>query len=796
MIIFIFQYGDYLLNEQNNASEAVNHYIEAGKSDKALEAAITARQFDRAAEIASILDVVPSHIGRKIADHYISRNELESALEILLNSGSIRDAVMLLNSKGQYARAFKIAKSLLDQGEAKEMYEEIAKNHERNGQFKDAEKIYLACGDIDSAITMYKNAKQYESMIKLVKQHHPTLVPETCVYLAKELENDKLYKQAENYFIMAEEWQQAVLMYKGAELWEDAYRVSRAHGGSLAAKQVAFAWSQTLPTPADAVAMLNRFGLLNQVVDYALESQNFDFALSLILASGNELKHKLVDVRLKYATWLEREGRLNEAEQMYFDAQKPKEAVGMYLHAKAFDDALRVAESFISNDEEFAKDVLTAHAKFLFDSRDMANFNKIESLLLRAGRIEVAVRLYKDNNLWNDALRVCEQYAPHMLDSVKREMIASGHDLEPEISLQQSGRDSQLSNSSSLEAPTSMDLHASLKSAEQNDDKESIVRYTLLLASQLLRDRLTIESLKLMNKHQQVYLLGDSKKLLSRIALLLLSEIDDFTWIGTEAESLERRPEVYAVLRDCFLLCLNNNASLTSGEREQFERYMLISHYMALKTILENLLQNSSKGVLRDLHLKICVSLLRYTDLIRADKAFYEAGMAARASNKLDMAFVFLNHFLDLLDAIEERDVNVDHSDFVGTDIPHQVPLPSHPAYDQTTIEGVKSWILQVSMDTQLSQNLPLDPLREGEVYEASLVNSDGSTCLPCLVTGYPVIKHRQIELKPNKFAANKEDWNKLLMLTKQTNDQQLRNILHFIGQLCGNSALVKFTFQ
>lgn len=132
---------------------------------------------------------------------------------------------------------------------------------------------------------------------------------------------------------------------------------------------------------------------------------------------------------------------------MFIEANKPKEAVVMYLHANAFDEALRVAEEVVE-DEEVVKDVLTANARFLFERErarsggggDKLNssslsmtLSKVESLLLRAGRIEVAIRLYKDVGLWNEAVRVCEQYAPQLTDSLKREMIAEARDINAEV---------------------------------------------------------------------------------------------------------------------------------------------------------------------------------------------------------------------------------------------------------------------------------------------------------------------------------------------------------------------------
>ena len=61
-------------------------------------------------------------------------------------------------------------------------------------------------------------------------------------------------------------------------------------------------------------------------------------------------------------------------------------------------------------------------------------------------------------------------------------------------------------------------------------------------------------------------------------------------------------------------------------------------------------------------------------------QAFYEAGMACRAMGWENMAFVFLNRFLDLCEAIEERSLDLlDNSDFVHTDIPFEIPLPEEP---------------------------------------------------------------------------------------------------------------------
>lgn len=48
--------------------------------------------------------------------------------------------------------------------------------------------------------------------------------------------------------------------------------------------------------------------------------------------------------------------------------------------------------------------------------------------------------------------------------------------------------------------------------------------------------------------------------------------------------------------------------------------------------------------------------LIRYVGVVPADRAFYDAGMAAKAAGQLGNAFVFLNRYLDLREAMEVRE--------------------------------------------------------------------------------------------------------------------------------------------
>ena len=82
------------------------------------------------------------------------------------------------------------------------------------------------------------------------------------------------------------------------------------------------------------------------------------------------------------------------------------------------------------------------------------------------------------------------------------------------------------------------------------------------------------------------------------------------------------------------------------GARAEFERLQWIAHLTASKALA------AEQGAAQPRR-KIAVSMLRHIREVPADKAFYEAGMCCKAAGDLDMAFVFLNRYLDITEVRE-----------------------------------------------------------------------------------------------------------------------------------------------
>ncbi|KAK3595246.1 hypothetical protein CHS0354_010853 [Potamilus streckersoni] len=893
------EWGDYLVS-QKQLDAAINHFIEAGSTLKAVEAAINSRQWVKAVQILELQDsAMSAKYYKKIADHYANVGEYELAEKYYVEAGSTKEAVDMYNNAGKWEMAHKLASTYMKSDDVANLYISQAQQLEVQGKFKEAEKLYVAVQEPDLAITMYKKNKMHGDMVRLVKVHHKDLLQDTYMHLAQELENEGNLRQAEHYFVEAGDWKAAVNMYRAHDMWDEAHRVAKAHGGQMASKQVAYLWAKSLGGDS-AVKLLTKFGLLEAAIDYAAENCAFEFAFELARIA---MKNKLPDIHLKHAMYLEDEGKFPEAEAEFVKAGKPKEAVLMYVHNQDWDSAQRVAEA---HDAESVADVLVGQARFAFEEKEYA---KAESYLLRAQRPELAVKYYKESGMWQDALRVCKEYVPNKLQQLQDE-----YDKEM-TSKSTRGSESMLQQAKEWESSGeyARAVECYLKMTNQLTDNTEILIKSWIKAGDLAvkflgQEKATavaeivgprLVELRRYNQAAELYLKVDlvkeavdafitgdewskarkvakemepklesyvehrykehlkhqgkadamvdvdvvsgldmyiergewekalevaeqqNPKVLHKYVALYATHLikgnnttkalDVYVKYGTPANPQNfniykriftdviqkkdlNKPEAYrtwADLRDMFYsLCENmkTSAEANSPQHEEFEIMLLISHYYTTRSAA--MVHKS----LDTIAAKLAVSLLRHTDVIPADKGFYEAGMMCRAVGWDNMAFVFLNRYLDIAEAIEEGSLDMlDHSDFQDTDIPFEIPLPEKLHLTSQQHEELKEWVLAVSMDQKVEQVLPKD---ERNSYEASLIATDtGVRSLPCVITGYPVLRNK-MEFKHPSRVANKEDWNKFLMATKVSHSPELQDVLKFIGAWCGATPNPSYSFQ
>ncbi|XP_058656852.1 intraflagellar transport protein 172 homolog isoform X2 [Ammospiza caudacuta] len=889
-------WGDHLV-QQKQLDAAINHYIEARCSIKALEAALGARQWKKAIYILDLQDrQTAAKYYLKIAQHYAALQEYQVAEELYIKGGQTKDAIDMYTQAGLWEQAHKLALKCMSQEEVTVLYITQAQEMERQGKYKEAERLYITVNEPDLAITMYKKCKMYDEMVCLVAKYHKDLLGDTHLHLGKELEAEGRLQEAEYHYLEAKDWKTTVNMYRMNDMWEEAYRVAKAYGGANSHKHVAYLWAKSLGGEA-AVKLLSKFGLLEMAIDHATDSGVFEFAFELARLS---MKQKMPDIHLKYAMFLEDEGKFEEAEGEFIKAGKPKEAVLMFVHNQNWDAAQRVAEA---HDPDSVADVLVGQAQFAFEQRE---FQKAEAFLLRAQRPELAIKYYKEAGMWSEALRICKEYLPGRLAELQEECGreagkkgSSGPEglLEQAREWEQAGEHARAvdcylkvrdpSNSVLVEKCLLKAAELAVKFLDQSQSMEvtrtvapqlvAMKKYSLAAELYLNLDlvREAIDALiegeewskakhtaKDFDPRSEEYVdqrykeyLKKQGKVDSLVGIDVMAALDIYAKQGQWEKCLEvaakqsyqvlhkyvalyathlicegcwdRALHLYsqhgapanpqnfniykrlfvemvnapgrncaeayagwAELRDVLLALCENLAKSSEAEpaaQEEFERMLLICHYCAARAAAQGLPQLDTMAA------QLSISLLRHTDLLPADKAFYEAGMAAKAVSWENMAFVFLNRFLDLSDAIEEGNLDsLDHSDFQQTDIPFEVPLPAHQHVPEEQREEVRDWVLTVSMDQRLQQALPQD---ERGTFEASLVAAGtGVASLPCLLTGYPVLGNK-IELRPGR-EVRKDAWYKFVMAVKTSHSPAGQDVIEFLRRWCGGLPSTSFSFQ
>lgn len=178
--------------------------------------------------------------------------------------------------------------------------------------------------------------------------------------------------------------------------------------GVNASKRVAYAWALALGGEAGA-KLLNKLGLIEPAIDYAIETGAFDHAFELARTC---LPKKMPEIHLKHALALEDDERFKEAEEEFVKANKPREAIEMYVHQHDWEAAMRVAEKY---DPSAVPDVCVAEARAHADRGDHA---KAEELFIVASKPELALAMYQELRMWPEAIRVAQKHLPHRLAEV------------------------------------------------------------------------------------------------------------------------------------------------------------------------------------------------------------------------------------------------------------------------------------------------------------------------------------------------------------------------------------------
>ena len=868
-------WGEYLVS-QRQVDQAINHFMEAQKLSKAVNAAITSRQWNKAVQILETQGLGDSNdetvktYYKQIAHHYEEIHQMGDAEKFYIKGGAINDAVEMYSRAGMSDHMYRVAQRHLKKEQLTPLFVAQGAQLESKGDYAGAERIYIKINEPDKAIVMYKKARDFNSMIRLVTAYRPDYIDRTHLSLAAMFEKEGNLKLAENHYVLGKDWGKAVNLYRDRDLWDDAVRVAKVHGGANASKQVVL--SRALAVDAEeGVRMLIKFSLVDSGIDAALEGFKFDVALQWAQLA---LPGKLPYVYLKTAMNHEDQGEFRQAEENFIKAQKPREAIDMYTHQHEFESAMRVAEA---HDVAAIPIICTAHARVCFQQNRFAD---AEELLIRARQPDLLIKFYLEASMFNEAQRIAREYAPEKVSEIARrqaETLGSNDPIQAGQLLEESGDflgaiDKYLHASKehysdaerlvtiwakavkiasnharhvlrdTIKTATGkmIDLGRPVEAAKCYEDtedyrgaincyiqgakfdlaeqlaqrikstelsehvKEARVKYTLKDSSpegraalesmdsdaalkahvsnndwdkalKLARQRGAEEAKTYGAMYCQYLLRNDDAPKAIEVINRDGMEVSDFRFFSTWAELghgiLKHLPNAAI---DLSTLHEGLNGVVATMEKTGQDE-IAVAHTKAVRDVV-HIYHASAKmkdAGFDDFALKLMLGLPRYVREISPDKAYFDAGMAAKQAGDDATAFLFLNRFLDIVEKIEDKEddsSNLDNSDFKCTDFPSKFKLPRTPAIDADSYEEANKWVLAMSVENIAHPELPTiaTSLTDGgePMYIGCLHAPDGKTFEPCAITGFPVMG-AESRCKGCHRPANQEEWNKYVMVAK-----------------------------
>ncbi|ORC89482.1 intraflagellar transport protein 172 [Trypanosoma theileri] len=867
-------WGDYLVS-QKHVDQAINHYIEAKKYSKAVKAAIDSRQWSKATNILESQvvgadnDQTVKGFYKNIAHHYEELHQYSDAEKFYIKAGSINDAVEMYNRAGMSDHMYRVAQRHLSQQQLIAMFVDQAKQLEAKGDYAGAERIYLKVDEPDQAIVMYKKTRDYTNMIRLVQAYRPDYLLKTHLSLAAQFEKESNFKMAETHYVAGKDWGRAVNMYRDREMWEDAVRVAKVHGGANAAKQVVLSRAMVIEAE-DGVRLLMKFSLVDAGIDAALEAQKFELALQWAqLAQPAKLPY----VYLKYAMHYEDQGDFRMAEDAFLKSGKPREAIDMYLHQHEFENAMRVAENY---DQTAIPTILQANGRACFQQ---GNYREAETLFVRANAPEALLRMYMDGRLYTEAQRVAKEHCPEMLGEIAKRIALQSNDPKKAGAVLEEHGEYQMAVETYLgatpEQVSDPNVLASLwvravKVAQKHD--RNMLKGVLRIATGKLKDaHRYVEAGKCLEDCEDykgainMYVHGKKFDLAEYLAKRISPELEDYVKRAIVQDSIEsggmkdakvveeidpeaalkayitnndwdnairmakqrtaeemkyvaglrmkyhvnkgemaqaldvveelpldtgdfRFYEVWVEMAERLVkvLPLQSESNLkldkfhtsfinvaesmaTSGQKpEDVTKARALAHVVHIYYMAPRMLELS----LNDYALKLMLGLPRWIPYIAPEQAFYDAGMAAKKAESDNLAFLYLNRFLDICEKIEDGALDstaIDNEDFDCTDFPKKYPLPRTSSIGKEAEEEVNKWVLAVSIESNLDAHLPtiMDPQNQVEMFEGALQSPAGAVFPECAVTGYPIVGGGLTKCRSCQRPANQEDWNRYIVLGK-----------------------------
>lgn len=415
-------WGDYLTT-QRQVEQSVGHYIDAGRYEKAIEALINSRKWEKASDLCE--EVVKKNINisisletffSQIGEHYLKERNFDLAEKFFIKGKNFENIIEIFikNKKWERLENFieKYSYNVIEREKIKNIIIELGIKYEKdstNPKYKEAEKLYIYANEPDLAITMYKNLRNFEEMIKLVEIHMPDYLSATITMIAQLCEEENCFKQAEKYYTYGEspDWNSCIDMYYKNKMFEDCIRVADKFSTDDE-EFINICQGIFKDNVEEAKSILLKLNLINHCIRFLCFIGNLEEAKNLAQSKSKDM---IPYVNFKYGLFFKLNNNFEKAEECFINAKKFKEIISMYLDIEDFNNSLRVCRKYC---EDLIPDIYFRQGSFYLKKFEL---DKAEICFSKTNRQEVFFEFLLENNYRDRAIAYAERYAPHLLNN-------------------------------------------------------------------------------------------------------------------------------------------------------------------------------------------------------------------------------------------------------------------------------------------------------------------------------------------------------------------------------------------
>lgn len=343
-----------------------------------------------------------------------------------------------------------------------------AKLHILDKQFQMAENIYMENGKIEEAMDMYQELHKWDKSIKVAEvKNHPELQTLKRNYMQWLIDSGQEGK-AGDYKVEEGDYFSAISLYlkggvpmkaanllphsglehnleiieriasslfacgqydKAGELFQranlidkamDSYKKGHAFGAAVDLARISYPeqvikleeqWGDYLASNRQLDASINHFiesGNMIKAIDAAIGSKQWKKAVSILESVQN-----IDSIKRYYIPLAQHFSEVEDyalAEKFYIEAKRPNDAVAMYSNAHQWEQAHKVACTFMN-----PKEVSDLYIKQAKDLEAKGQLKDAEKLYLTIKEHDMAINMYKNNRQYDQMIKLVSIYHKELL---------------------------------------------------------------------------------------------------------------------------------------------------------------------------------------------------------------------------------------------------------------------------------------------------------------------------------------------------------------------------------------------